>query len=102
MKEEEIRQKVKELKGFYVNALCFLFGNALFVLIWLAFDRSGGFWHKYIFLVWGTALVVDAYRKGILDLFSFMTPEWEEEKINKIIGPRHDQRRIRLQRDGKK
>ncbi len=103
MKEEEVRQRVKALRGFYMDIIWFVLGNALFIFIWLAFDRRGAFWPKYIFLVWGATLLVEAYRKGILDFFSsrisFLTPEWEEEKIDQLIGPRYDQRKIRLHRD---
>jgi hypothetical protein len=106
MNEQEVRKRVKALKGLYMDIIWFILGNALFILIWLAFDRSGSFWPKYIFLVWGVTLVVDAYRKGIFDLFSsyisFLTPEWEEEKIDQLLGPRHGQRKIRLNRDEKR
>ncbi|HUX78987.1 MAG TPA: 2TM domain-containing protein [Alphaproteobacteria bacterium] len=106
MKEEEVRKRVKALRGLYMDLIWFVLGNALFTLIWLSFDQSGAFWPKYIFLVWGVALAVDAYRKGILDLFSshisFLSPEWEEEKIEQLLGPRQDQRKIRLNRDQKR
>jgi hypothetical protein len=106
MTEGEVRKRVKALKRLYIDISWFLLGNLLFALIWLAFDRSGTFWPKYTLLVWGVALVLDAYRKGFIDLLSlrisFLTPEWEEDKIDQLLGPRRDQRKIRLHRDGKK
>lgn len=106
MKKVEVRKKVKALQGFYRDTLWFILGNTLFTFIWLTFDSSGTFWPKYTFLVWGTVLVIDAYRKGIMDILSshisFLTPEWEEEKLSEIIEHRHNQHRIRLTRDGKK
>ncbi len=105
MKEEEVRKHVKALKRLYMDITWFVLGNVLFTLIWFAFDRSGAFWPKYIFLVWGVALVVDGYRKGVLNLLfsriSFLSPEWEEEKIDELIGSRQDQQKIRLHRDEK-
>ena len=106
MKEEEVRKRVKALKGLYMDITWFILGNILFTIIWLAFDRSETFWPKYILLVWGIALVADGYRKGFMDLFSsrisFLTSEWEEDKVDQLLGPRQDQRKIRLNRDMKK
>ena len=106
MKEEEVRKKVRALKGLYMDVLWFVLGNILFGLIWLAFDGSTTFWPKYVFLVWGIVLIVEAYRRGVISFFSshisFLSPEWEEEKVSEIIGPRYDQRKIHLNRDEKK
>ncbi len=106
MKEEEIRQRVKALREFYMDMLGFVLGNGLFILIWFIFDSSGTFWPKYIFLVWAIALVGEAYRRNIINLFSsrisFLAPEWEEEKVSKMIGSPPDQHKIRLSRDMEK
>ena len=105
MTEEEIRQRVKALRGFYMDILWFVLGNALFILIWLIFDSSGTFWPKYIFLVWTIAFLIEAYRRNVMQFFSsrisFLTPEWEEEKVSEIVGTSPTQHKIRLNRDMK-
>lgn len=106
MKEQEAREKVKGLRGFLGDIVRFLFVNALFIFIWFMFDSSGAFWPKYVLLVWGIGLVIQGYREGVLplvlDYLSFLTPEWEEKKIEELIGRQHIQRKIRLNRDAKK
>jgi len=106
MKEERVRKRVKALKGFYMELTRFILANALFILIWLTFNRSETFWPKYILIVWGVALVIEACRKDIMPFFfsylSFLTPEWEEERIKEILGNPHVQWKIRLKRDEKR
>lgn len=104
-REEVIRKKVKLLRRFYMDSLTFAGVNILLVLVWLVFDRDVSFWPKYVILVSGIALILKAYRTGILSLFShhisFLTPEWEEAKIRQLMGNRQNQRKIQLSRDRK-
>jgi len=106
MKEHDIRQKVKALRSLYMDFALYVAINALFIVIWAIFNRGETFWPKYILLVWGIALVIQAYRKGLLPLIlyhlSFLTPEWEDRKVEELVGRRHrhEQRKIRLNRDG--
>lgn len=106
MKEQEAREKVKGLRGFLGNMVRFFLVNALFIFIWFMFDSSGTFWPKYVLLVWGIGLVIQGYREGVLilvlDYLSFLTPEWEEKKIEELTDRQHIQRKIRLNRDAKK
>lgn len=105
MTEQEVRKKVKDLKDVYMDLGLYTLLNALFILIWFFFDTGSVFWPKYILLVWGIALVIKAYRKQVIPLilnhFSFFTPEWEEMKVDEILGHRHIQRKIHLKRDVK-
>jgi hypothetical protein len=107
MKEYDVRQKVKALKSLYKDLSLYVAVNALFILIWAVFNRGETFWPKYILLIWGIALVVQAYRRGLLPLIlyhlSFLTPEWEERKVEELVGRkgRSQQRKIRLNRDAK-
>jgi len=106
MKETEIRKKVKALKALYTDILNYILVNTFLIFIWFVFDRSETFWPKYILLIWGIVLVFKAYRKDVLPFFlshvSFLTPEWEEKKINAMLGRRHHQRKIQLKRHTKK
>lgn len=105
MTKEEARKKVRALKHLYMNALWFILGNSLFTFIWLLFDKGGTFWPQYIFIVWGTALIVEAFHENLLTFFlsrfSFLTLEWEDKKTHEMIE-HHGQHRIQLNRYGKK
>lgn len=106
MKKQEAREKVKSLRSFLMDILRFSLVNALFILIWLMFDSSGTFWPKYVLLVLGIGLVIQGYREGVLllvfDYLSFLTPEWEEKKVEELSNRQPTQRKIRLNRDAKK
>lgn len=106
MSEKEIRKKVKALQELYFDLIGFVLINAFLILIWLVFDQSGTFWPKYVLLVLGIALGCKAYGMGLMSLFFdhvfFLSSEWEEQKVNEIIGHREIQRKIRLHRDGRK
>lgn len=105
MKEQEVRKKVRALKGLYLELLSYAGVNAILILIWAIFDMSGVFWPKYVLVVWGLALMFKAYRYGILPLvfhrLAFLTPEWEEKKIKELAGRVSTQRKIHLNRNAK-
>ncbi|MBA3812900.1 MAG: 2TM domain-containing protein [Alphaproteobacteria bacterium] len=88
-KEEEIRRKVKILRRFYMDIINFAIVNAILILIWLTFDRTGTFWPKYVILIWGILLVFKAYRMGTMSLIfphsTFLSHEWEEKKIREML-----------------
>ena len=88
-KEEEVRRKVKVLKRFYMDVVNFAVVNAILILIWLTFDRTGTFWPKYVLLIWGILLVFKSYRMGIMSLMfphtSFLNHDWEEKKVREIL-----------------
>jgi len=106
MKEQDAREKVRCLRGFLGSMVRFFLVNTLFIFIWFMFDSSGTFWPKYVLLVWGIGLVIQGYREGalilVLDYLSFLTPEWEQKKIEELTDRQHIQRKIRLNRDAKK
>lgn len=104
--EEDIRKKVKSLKRFYMDSFTFAIVNVSLIFVWIIVDKSTIFWPKYVMLVWGLALAFKAYRMGLFPLFfyhlSFLTEEWEEQKIKELMGHDHLQRKIQLNRDRKK
>jgi len=106
MKEQEARKKVKALKKLYTDLITYLLVNAILVLLWLAFDNAAPFWPKYVIVVWGLILAFKAYLLGIIPLIlhrmSFLTPEWEEKKIQDMMKGQHAQRKIQLNRGVKK
>lgn len=106
MKEQEVRKKVKALKGLYLELFSYAGVNAILILIWATFDKNGVFWPKYVLVVWGLALTFKAYRLGLLPILfhrlSFLTPEWEEKKIKELVGRVDNQRKIQLNRNAKR
>ncbi|MBI2707168.1 MAG: 2TM domain-containing protein [Proteobacteria bacterium] len=106
MTEQDVRKKVKALKRFYTDLMSYVLVNSLLVLVWLAFDRSGTFWPKYVIVVWGFVVMAKAYWMGLLPFFfykiSFLTPDWEDKKVDEMMGKRHHQRKVPLRRDMKK
>src|SRR5438105_4663048 len=88
-REDEVRKKVKLLKRFYMDVIYFGIVNAIIILIWLTFDRTGTFWPKYIIVVWGVALIFRAYQMGVAPLMfhraTFLKQDWEEKKVREIM-----------------
>ena len=88
-REEEVRKRVKALKRFYMDLINFVLINAVLVLIWFTFDKTGTFWPKYVMVVWGVALLFRASRMGITPMMfhqsSFLSHEWEEKKVKEIL-----------------
>jgi hypothetical protein len=93
LKEEEIRKRIKVLKRFYVDVINFAVVNAILILIWLTFDKTGTFWPKYVILIWGILLVFKAYRMGVAPLIfprsSFLSRDWEEKKVRELLRKQH-------------
>lgn len=100
MKEADIRKQVKALSEFYRDVLIYALVNGLLFFIWLVFNRTGEFWPKYIILIWGIMLIFKAYRKDLFPIFlqhlSFLTPEWEEKKVDELMENYYQQRKIHL------
>jgi hypothetical protein len=104
--ENEIRQKVQILKQFYLDLISYVVVNVALLFIWSVFDKSGTFWPKYVMVVWGLVLMFKAYRMELFSIFvqniSFLTPEWEDERVEELLERRPMQRKVFLKRDAKK
>ena len=87
--EEEIRKKIKHLRRFYMDVINFVIVNAMLILIWLVFDKTGTFWPKYVILIWGILIAFKAYRTGVMTLIfphtSFFNHTWEEKKVRELM-----------------
>ncbi len=77
---ERARQRVEELRGFYVHLLIFVLVNAgLFVLDMLS---SGGTWFFWPLFGWGIGLAVHAISVFARGPFG---ADWEQRKIQQLI-----------------
>jgi len=88
LSEKDIRDKVKDLRKFYLQLTLYGFINFVCVVIWAV---SGGnyFWPIWVMVGWGTALGVQAIWlelfPNLSDILPFMRPEWEEMQVKKIV-----------------
>lgn len=78
----EAKKKVKKLKDFYQNlvlyvVICvFLFGLNLYL-------KPNNLWSLWIVFGWGFALVLQAIRIFLPNIF--FSKEWEEKRINEFL-----------------
>ncbi|MDR1908061.1 MAG: 2TM domain-containing protein [Holosporales bacterium] len=90
-RDEVIRQYVRELRMFYQDI--FTCGVVFFfcLIAWCA--TGGGFWPIWVLLAFAVKLVHQAFFIGKFKLSdlgftrkwaSFMSPEWEEQQIQKM------------------
>lgn len=102
MTDHEIRAKVKHLKFFYKELVNYALINSILVTLWLVFENKTVFWPKYVMLVWGLVLLFKACRHGVAPLIfnrlSFLSPEWEDEKVTEILKKKPSQSKIFLKR----
>ena len=91
MEEQEryrkAKERVKEIKGFYIHATMYLLVNAGLVVINLTTSNEY-YWFVWPILGWAIGLVAHAIAVfGIPGLFD---REWEERKIREYMGTDHD------------
>jgi hypothetical protein len=77
---QRARQRVEELRGFYVHLLVFVLVNAgLFVLDMVS---SGGTWFFWPLFGWGIGLAVHAISVFARGPFG---ADWEQRKIQQLM-----------------
>ena len=90
-REKEVREKVRALRQFYTNLMIYGAITLLCLCIWVT--TGGSFWPLWVFL----GFVISAFLQGIKvgmfpiveDIFPFLKPEWEEEKIKDHLKSEH-------------
>ncbi len=81
------QKRVKDIKGFYVHLLVYLFVNIFLILVNTEFTRFGN-WNLemsnfYTALFWGIGLA--AHWAGVFGPELFLGKKWEEKKIKELI-----------------
>ncbi|MFH0778114.1 MAG: 2TM domain-containing protein [Candidatus Eisenbacteria bacterium] len=79
---QRAKQRVEEIKGFYVHFSVYLIVNAGLVLINLL-TSSHELWFYWPLLGWGIGIV--AHAVSVFGLGGFWGPEWEERKIRELM-----------------
>lgn len=87
--EEEIRERVANLKKFYKSLTIYIAVNLGFILIW-AMTGGGYFWPIWVIVGWGIGLATNAYFMGLCpistEFLPFLTEEWEEQQVKKLLS----------------
>ena len=79
---ERARKKVKEIKGVYINLMCYCITIPILIFINLKFS-PGFHWFWFSALGWGSGVLVHG-----LAAFAVLPPfgrEWEERKMKELI-----------------
>lgn len=83
-----ISNKIKQIKGFYINltVYCAVFFGC--IIAWLAMG-GGVFWPIWVLIGCGVAAFSEAMRLGLLpilgDILPFLRDEWEERQRKQIM-----------------
>jgi hypothetical protein len=79
---QKAKERVQEIKGFYIHFLIYLFVNAGLFLINF-FSSPGHWWFYWPLIGWGIGIL--AHAMGVFGLAGFLGKEWEERKIKEIM-----------------
>lgn len=83
----DVRQRVRELKKFYLDLSIYAIVSFFCVLVWISMG-CGLFWPIWVILGFAIASLLEAMKLGQLTIFEeilpFLRPEWEEEQVQKI------------------
>lgn len=86
--EEEIRQKIKGLKNFYINLVIYTFTGFSSIIVWLSMGQ-GPFWPIWVILGCGICAILQGLNLGqfsqLQELLPFLRPEWEEEQVKSLL-----------------
>ncbi len=80
--EQEVRERVKELKDFYVHLGVYVLVNVFLIIINLL-TSPGFFWAIFPLLGWGIGL--GAHAVGLFGLFGIGGKAWEERKVRELM-----------------
>ncbi len=79
---ERAKNKVKEIKGFYINLTCYCIVIPVLIFINLRFTPEYH-WFWYSTIAWGSGVLI--HGLGAFGYLSFMSKNWEERKIKEFM-----------------
>ena len=81
-KYQEAKQRVKQLKGFYVHLTVYVLVNAMLFLINLT-TTPDVLWFIWPLIGWGVGILMHAVY--VFGFGRWLGPDWEEKKIKEIM-----------------
>jgi len=78
MNQEQAKERIEELRGFYSHLAAFVAVNLFLIVINLT--TGGGIWFIYSLGGWGIGLFCHAFR------VFFSGAKWEEQKMQELTG----------------
>ncbi len=79
---QKARQRVEEIKGFYMHLIMYIAVNAGLFLI-NRHSSPGHWWFYYPLFGWGIGLI--AHAVSVFGIPGILGEEWEERKIEKLV-----------------
>ena len=76
--EQEVREEVEEIKGFYIHAGVFVLVN-IFLIVLNFITSPEYFWAIWPLLGWGVGL--GSHAVAVFGLFGIGSQAWEEQKV---------------------
>lgn len=90
--EDRVRERVREMKGFYTHLVIYVMVNILIFLIWL-FTDTGFPWFVFPLGGWGIGLFFHWYNVFVEN--GMLGRNWEEKKVRKLMQKEKQRERRR-------
>ncbi len=82
-KYREAKDRVEEIKGFYIHFIIYIFVNiGLFLINYLT--GTGTYWFYYPLIGWGIGLA--AHYVAVFGFFGLLGADWERRKIDELMN----------------
>lgn len=89
------KKQIKEIKGFYIHLLVYLFVNIAIIAMNTNFTKFGNFGIEitnfYTAFFWGIGLF--AHWASVFGAGFFLGKRWEEKKINELLEKDREQQK---------
>lgn len=102
MNEQEIRQRVRDIRTFYTNLLIYGVVSAACIIVWLL-SGKGAFWPIWVIIGCGFAAVIQAFHLGMTpflpEWFPFLSPDWEDKKVEALLKEKTESKPKKASKD---
>lgn len=85
---ERARRKVKEIRGFYYNLLCYCIVIPVLIIINVTFTPEYQ-WFWFSLIGWGTGLLM--HGLSAFGYTPFLGRSWEERKLRELMDKENEQ-----------
>lgn len=82
-KEQRARKRARKLRNFYSSVLTFISVNILLLIINLI-SNPRELWFYWVTVIWGAVLVVQGFNTFTIK-DRFLSEQWEEKKVQKLM-----------------